>query len=830
MNSFAARFRALTGHLPFPWQEALFARLVEGRFPETCAIPTGIGKTSAIAVWLLALASRAAAGRLAQFPRRLVYVVNRRTVVDQATADVEGWRRALNENPALVSAWQALRALSVVPNEETLGISTLRGQRADNAAWRLDPSRPAIVVGTVDMIGSRLLFAGYGCGFRTKPLHAGFLGQDAWLVHDEAHLEPAFQELLVGIQREQKTSGDLRPFVVTALTATPRNGAVDFELTPDDRTDPRVRTRLNAPKALALHRVEARSAVDAVVTRVLQYKNSGQAILVYLRTVEEADIARDRLARAGLIADQLTGTLRGFERDRFVRENRVFARFSLDTPSVEPAQGTVCLVCTSAGEVGVNMSGDHMVSDLTPFDSMAQRLGRVNRLGTGRAQIDVYVAGVPEVDDGTTPLSEDAYEIARARTAALLTHLPPIGGATEADGPVRYDASPAGLETLPVEARRVAFSPTPVCLSTSDALFDAWALTSIRETMPGRPPVDWWLHGVAPWDAPETMVAWRTEVDLLSGQEFRDEYPPADLLEDYPLKPHEILRDRSDRVFAHLKVIAARVPSAPVWVVDPTGTVSVETLEHVIAQGRSAIEHCTLLLPPSAGGLALDADGISTGRLGDDPPRGEGPAEAQYDVADFWLDEEGRPRRQRAWDDEPAPPGMRLVRTVRVPQAPEGTDDAEGVRLWRWYTRPGAADDQGSRTALSDQPLLAHHERAEAFAAALAQSLGLPDAEARAVRVAASLHDLGKSRAVWQRSIRNFQYPSVVLAKSGNSLAPHSLGSTAMSWGRSSTCAGSPNFVSCRRISSNWSSTSLQHITAEVGQCFLGTRSRIRNE
>ena len=32
-----------------------------------------------------------------------------------------------------------------------------------------------------------------------KPLHAGFLGQDVLLVHDEAHLEPAFQALVTAI-------------------------------------------------------------------------------------------------------------------------------------------------------------------------------------------------------------------------------------------------------------------------------------------------------------------------------------------------------------------------------------------------------------------------------------------------------------------------------------------------------------------------------------------------------------------------------------------------------------------------------------------------------
>ena len=115
--------------------------------------------------------------------------------MDQATADVEAWRLRVNEEPALADVRETLRRLAVRAESEALAISTLRGQRADNAEWRIDPARPAVVIGTVDMIGSRLLFGGYGCGFRSKPLHAGFLGQDVWLVHDEAHLEPAFQLL-----------------------------------------------------------------------------------------------------------------------------------------------------------------------------------------------------------------------------------------------------------------------------------------------------------------------------------------------------------------------------------------------------------------------------------------------------------------------------------------------------------------------------------------------------------------------------------------------------------------------------------------------------------
>jgi CRISPR-associated endonuclease/helicase Cas3 len=187
-DEFRRVFETLTGRRPFPWQEALYHDwLARGVFPDSCDIPTGLGKTLVIAVWLIAYAIRPDT-----VPRRLVYVVNRRTVVDQTTTEVEWLRENLGnwvDRPDAV---------------KSLGISALRGQFADNREWSADPSRPAVICGTVDMIGSRLLFSGYGVGMRSRPLHAGFLGQDALLVHDEAHLEPAFQKLIETIRDEQE--------------------------------------------------------------------------------------------------------------------------------------------------------------------------------------------------------------------------------------------------------------------------------------------------------------------------------------------------------------------------------------------------------------------------------------------------------------------------------------------------------------------------------------------------------------------------------------------------------------------------------------------------
>ena len=108
-QNFPNLFKELTGSSPFPWQEVLFADFVEGKMPESANLPTGLGKTSIVAIWLCALAL--ATGKI---PRRLVYVVNRRTVVDQTTAEAERLRDALNK-PALAEVRDALVSLCALP-------------------------------------------------------------------------------------------------------------------------------------------------------------------------------------------------------------------------------------------------------------------------------------------------------------------------------------------------------------------------------------------------------------------------------------------------------------------------------------------------------------------------------------------------------------------------------------------------------------------------------------------------------------------------------------------------------------------------------------------
>ncbi len=247
------------------------------------------------------MAQRARTGTVADFPRRLVYVVNRRTVVDQATREAEKMRDALDTKPELHAVANALRSLGARPSDAPLAISTLRGQFADNAEWRNDPARPAVIVGTVDMIGSRLLFAGYGCGFKSRPLHAGFLGQDTLLVHDEAHLEPAFQELITKIESEQKRCHELGRFRVMALTATSRVGGETFHLTDADRKHDVVRKRIEAKKGIVFYPIDdEKRTADKIAKRALLHKDSGQAILVFLRRLEDVEKVVGQLRKANL--------------------------------------------------------------------------------------------------------------------------------------------------------------------------------------------------------------------------------------------------------------------------------------------------------------------------------------------------------------------------------------------------------------------------------------------------------------------------------------------------------------------------------------------------
>lgn len=736
-------FKLLTGNPPFPWQRALYGLFVASNFPKACDLPTGLGKTSVIALWLLALAKNP------KLPRRLVYVVNRRTVVDQATAEAERLRSQLLA-PEARHLRDALDALAAVRAEHPLAISTLRGEFADNGAWRRDPSRPAIIVGTVDMVGSRLLFSGYGCGFRSRPLHAGLLGHDALLVHDEAHLEPAFQALLTAIAEEQRRCSEPRSLKVLALSATGQTEP-DFTLGDEDLHDAIVKKRLHARKGLQLHLVDDRKELpERIATKAAELEGK---IVIFLSSVDHAEKCAQTLRKTKKhCVATLTGTMRGAERDELVK-NPVFARF-LARPGegVTLQEGTVFLVATSAGEVGIDLSADHLVTDLPPFDALAQRLGRVNRYGEGDAEVHVYCEELREPpkargdrvngddEDDKPGKRKDEYDYARFFSRALLGKLP-------VRDDERRNASPSALRALPRETRVDASTPQPDIHHVDALLFDRWSYTTVTEALPGRPAVAEWLHGRAEWEPPRTTVAWRREVAWLTNEHLGRETLD-DFLADYPLRSRETLSDVTSRVLKHLEKLAVRDTDRVqfAWLVRhgrPTEIMKfVELVEGYDSKRNPTLDDATIVLAPESGGLS---QGLLDGAAEYDPG-------TRYDLGPRQTE-----RLVHESEGEPnAPCGMRLVRSVR-----RGLDEDDVLLWWHLYATSLRADDDGSRTSRKELLLDVHLQRTEAWAARLAQRLALSEPEQKALARAGRAHDLGKQRRVWQRSIKRFKEPAL---------------------------------------------------------------------
>lgn len=741
--NFEQDFMNLTDRQPFSWQVRFFRSLEHGQIPTRCVIPTGLGKTSLLAIWLIAKA------RGLSVPNRLVYVVNRRTVVDQTTSEAE-----------------RLRQKCGVLGLPSLAISTLRGQFADNQEWMIDPSRPSIICGTVDMIGSRLLFGGYRIGFRARPLHAAYLGQDAWLIHDEAHLEPAFQRLLEIVAQVQRTDANRSqlpwsPLRITALSATARAGftAADqapssiFQLTAEELSPPPDSSPTNSPEQIAWQRLSAskqmtvqelateKEVASAIADRLLAKRDRGERLIAFVQSPDTVKKICEKICqgKSGYGPEEvrpLTGTMRGHERDLFVTADPVFARFR-PGQQPQPESRSVVLVCTSAGEVGVDISADHLFSDLSTFDSMAQRFGRVNRYGEYAADIEVFY-GIDSLEKKKDKEVDDPRTAARSATLALLKQM-------------GSDVSPIAIGRLDEEERLRAFAPEPKYLPITESLLDAWAMTSIRRKMPGRPDLEKYLHGDQEYTPPMTQVAWREEVERLA----IDQWEPEDcqqLLNDFPIHPREVLTDQTERVFNELETLARKAPDTVAWLVDEYDQIRFQTLAQITGPGEkgpqrkrriSALENMLVLLPPSIGGLR---DGLLDGSS--EPP-----------VLDQSCGGEQPGRCRIVVSGDQTPPILKQRRLIRIIELNDSDDS-----LWCWY-----ADVVGEAGRTAEKPVLLDDHVSDVIAQAegLSRRLGLPPQLATVVQLAAKFHDLGKNREVFQRSLGNNEFPRVLLAKSG---------------------------------------------------------------
>ena len=795
---FAAAFAALTGECgPFRWQLRLLRRMLGVNLPKAVDVPTGLGKTAVMALWLIAVAEGAG------LPRRLVYVVDRRAVVDQATRFAEQLRCNMPTDLA--------EKLHLDQRADGLPISTLRGGFADNRDWLEDPSVPAIVVGTIDMVGSRLLFEGYGVSRRMRPYHAGMLGVDSLVVLDEAHLCPPFEALLrqIAEQRDGKlgplgTAQPTPPFQLMSLSATGRDTSdlaseSIFRLEDEDRNERTVHQRLAAKKRLKVTELtDPKSLTERMAKRAVEIGTRGlpSRVLVYSHSRTHAVDIKSRIDKALNQGRRSAGTARHMS-ELLVGERRVHERSELEGwlsdqgllgGTETPCRTPTFLVATSAGEVGVDLDADHMVCDLVAYERMVQRLGRVNRRGgmNRSATVDVFALR-PQIKDRPKKAKESgekALEVFEKQLAPLSRLR--LGE----DG--RLDACPLAtveLKSKHPEVVSAATTPTPLYPALSRPLVDAWAMTSL-DRHEGRPEVRPWLRGWEDEEEPQTTVVWRTHLPYLrTGRETAT--PPAMVAEFFRIAPVHIsekLEAGSPRVFDWILKRAAQLGKREHHAVEDDELVVIlldRGGDFVIGVNWGQLKR--LALPAGT----LDKAGVSERNRQKDEWKKRlsgslmvvdaricgcrnGMLDEKYDEAvptadadDRWMSENEDPSSERSrplirfrveqaneGDEGLSAPDVgedwRHVRTFDT-RVDAGGMPTQGLAVYKWHDD---AEDEDSRSILSAPQLLRDHaEQVAKRARQIAERLAMAPDEVNALVVAAELHDDGKAAERWQRAM-----------------------------------------------------------------------------
>jgi CRISPR-associated endonuclease/helicase Cas3 len=521
-DQFSEFFHAVHGVSPFPWQQRLMQRVMDAGndWPQAITLPTASGKTSCIDIALFALAAQAglpSAERIA--PRRIAFVVDRRIIVDEASARAKHIATVLatNNAPIVKVVAGGLRKLAGDSSVDPLRVVTLRGGIFRDQTWFTNPLQPLVLCSTVDQVGSRLLFRGYGSSPGSWPVHAGLVGNDTLILLDEAHIAEPFLQTANAIAYYRSHAQQVlpAPFRFVVMSATPPDACTDRFPSTDaelasDRVHPVLGKRWSASKPTTLAIAEGTKQADFVDKLAAKLTTEAKALQGEGRHVIAILVNRVATAKrvAELLKDSphilLTGRMRPYDRDSVVKKAEEAYHLSTSAAAKHPQRSPVFIIATQCLEVGADMDFDGVVSECASLDALRQRFGRLNRGGRpiqarGTIVVRADQAIVPSDDKNLDPV----YARALPETWAWLK-------ANEDQLDFGIEALQAKLVSLePAAAAKLRLEPSdaPVMLPTH---IEAWSQTSPKPHSEPEPSL--YLHGKNT-SAPEISLCWRLDFE-----------------------------------------------------------------------------------------------------------------------------------------------------------------------------------------------------------------------------------------------------------------------------------------------------------------------------
>lgn len=499
------------GNSPYLWQRRMAETLAAaGPTWNWLIAPTGAGKTTLIECFVFALSEQLGSGDR-RLPLRLFWVIDRRGVVDQV---FEGAARL---------AWQLSHAApntevgAVAQNLRRAAASTTSGtEPLEVRVWRGGTGRgiepvplvaPSVVCSTVDQVGSRLLFRGYGTSFKSRPIDAALVGTDSLVVLDEAHLAEPFAQTAHAVwgSQERAPRQPARMLRVMQVSATPPEGSASdgtFALTPKELAEEPLAERLRASKPARLAEVKRMERLAKTLASAAGRLAAGspRVIGVVANMVQDArdayeELLRERNAKAKL----LIGPSRPMDRDT------VLAAIP-DRAGRRALEHTLYVVGTQTLEVGLDLDFDGLVTVCAPFPSLVQRFGRLDRAGRVTREQGSAPAVIVRPLKGCPIYGESLEET----WAWLKDH---------ADGD-RVNLGPAHLDRY-----RASDEPPPPAPEGPQApILSPWHLEALvqtsRDPVP-TPEIGFFLHGEEGIREPDVSIVWRSDIDQPDGDDWK---------------------------------------------------------------------------------------------------------------------------------------------------------------------------------------------------------------------------------------------------------------------------------------------------------------------
>lgn len=359
--TFEEFFKIVHGYDPFPWQIKAADHLVMGEPLSAVNVPTASGKTAMIDAGVYAAAHGGA--------RRIAFIIDRRVVVDEAYLRAQKIVDRL-EDTGLKSFADALGRVQIV---------RLRGGVHGDDDWVFYPDRVSVIISTVDQVGSRLLHRGYGVSSRMHPVHAGFLGNDALYIVDEAHISTPFVQT---VNWARHYGADVRLITMTATPTEKEGGTI--ELSTKDLSNPVLKKRLEASKRVRLVQsseeddfTRESDFVKKAVSGADRLSQNAEVVCVLVNRVATARRIWESFAKQKRRAELLIGRIRPYDRDRLMERLTPLVSAGRARKAGEP----LFIIATQTVEVGADFDFDALVTESASLSALRQRFGRLDRLG-----------------------------------------------------------------------------------------------------------------------------------------------------------------------------------------------------------------------------------------------------------------------------------------------------------------------------------------------------------------------------------------------------------------------------------------------------------------